>query len=223
MKRITIAAVAALTLGWSQVSHAQTAATNSGASAGAGAQAIAGGNTGIGTLVVPGNTGVGGNSGPFWTLGIAPAISSVSYDACLKNFSVSAIAGGINIPLEISHCWALRDMDAMAKFPPGSIQYEHGCLDSNWLKTDWSSGTMACTENLAKLAKSNPNDPRLQRWNAARVPVVSTNMNPTGVPNALPPTVVPVNATNKSISQAPAVDYSRKCNRALGINDQCSG
>lgn len=113
-------------------------------------------------------------------------------------------------------------MEAMAKFPPGSIQYEHGCRDSSWLNTDWVSGQMRCTANQAKLRKTSPNDPRVQAYVA--VPVVQGGMVSSTVPSAPPPTVVPVSGTNKSVSQAPAaVDYSRKCNRALGITDQCTG
>lgn len=149
------------------------------------------------------NGGGIGNPQTIWTLGIAPSISSTSYDACLKNFSVSAIAGGINIPLEISHCWELRDMDAMAKFPPGSIQYEHGCRDSSWLATDWASGTIACSANKQKLAKTAPSDPRAQPM--AATPVVFASMNQPAVPNAPPPTVVPVNKTDRPVVQAPAV------------------
>ena len=220
-KSIIFAAVAALTVGLSQVGHAQTAATNSGATSTAGAGAIAGGGVGIGTLVLPGTNVAAPNVGgvqTVWTMGQTTGGNSVtSYDACLKNAQLTVLFAAVAVPLEISHCWELRDMDAMAKFPPGSIQYEHGCRDSSWLNTDWVSGTMACTANKAKLAKSQPNDPRAR--SVVAVPVVSTNMgNP--VPNGPSPTVVPVAATNQSM--ASSVDYSRLCNPRAGIVEQCT-
>lgn len=217
-KLLASAAIAALFLGWSQPGHSQTATTQSGATSGAGAQAIAGGSMGIGTLVVPGNTGGVGGVQTLWTLGIAPpASAATSYDACLKNVGISAIAGALSIPLEISHCWELRDMEAMAKFPPGSVQYEHGCRDSSWLNTDWVSGTMACTSNKAKLAKTNPNDPRARP--VAATPVVMPGMTVTG--GSPPPTVVPVNNSTQMSEVAP-INYSRRCNPRAGIVEQCT-
>lgn len=176
---------------------------------------------GIGTLIVPGASNGGGGVGTVWTWGIAPAANAAtSYDACLKNVGISAIAGAISIPLEISHCWELRDMEAMAKFPPGSVQYEHGCRDSSWLNTDWVSGIMACTANKAKLAKTKPADPRAQQVQA--VPVVVPGMTVTGVNSSPPPTVVPVNKGTQMSEVTPAVDYSRPCNPRAGIVEQCT-
>ena len=190
--RVSISlAITALALCWSQPGHSQTSTTTAGSASGSTANAMVGGSMGIGTLVVPG-TQTGGGVGTVWTWGIAPAANAAtSYDACLKNVGISAIAGAISIPLEISHCWELRDMEAMAKFPPGSVQYEHGCRDSSWLNTDWVSGIMACTANKAKLAKTNKNDPRAQQVQA--VPVVMPGMTVSGVNASPPPTVVPVN------------------------------
>lgn len=207
MKKVTIfAAVAALALGFTSAGHAQvtSATTSSGATGTAGASA-----NGIGVVNLPGNGGGAAygtlntyQSGVSWTLGIAPSMNATQYDACTKYFSLSAIAGGINVPLEIDMCWKMRQMDAMAKYPPGSNQYELGCADSGWLKMDWVTGTMACTENKAKLAKSNPND---QRATPTRgVPVVSTNTGGSILPPPAPPTGAPVPASNRQVSEAPA-------------------
>ena len=160
------------------------------------------------------HTTVGGTT---WTLGQTTGGNSVtSYDACLKNAQLTVLFAAVSVPLEIQHCWELRDMDAMAKFPPGSIQYEHGCHDSAWLKTDWDSGTMACVANRAKLAKVSPNDPR----SAPRqgVPVVSTNMSPT-VPASPPPTMVPVAPTNRQVSENVQLREYPLCGGA--IQDGC--
>lgn len=223
-KLITLAAAAALTLGWSQVGHAQVTGTTS---SGATATATSGGlNLPPGSVLTTGGAAPAGTipatqyvhttvGGTTWTLGGTTGGNSVtSYDACLKNAQLTVLFAAVAVPLEISHCWELRDMDAMAKFPPGSIQYEHGCRDSSWLNTDWVSGTMACTANKAKLAKSNPSDPRAMQVQA--VPVVSTQMSPS-VPAGPPPTVVPV----KQMSEAtPVVDYSRPCRSRT--DEQCT-
>lgn len=170
--------------------------------------------------VVPGSGGGGGvgylntnQSGTLWVLGNSPSMAAQSYDACLKNLSVSFI-GGVNIPLEIAVCWNLRMMDAMAKYPPGSNQYEMGCLDSNWLKTDWSTGTMKCTANIAKLP---PNDARRVAYQG--IPVVHAGVGGSTVPqNIVPPTGVMVAPTNApSISAEPSRQTLPRCK---GPNDQ---
>lgn len=214
-KGITIAALAALSLGWSQVSHAQTATTASQATGIAGAGAIAGGGVGIGTLNVGGAGGGGSQpgyanintTGTIWTLGGTPSMNTTQYDACTKYISASAILGGVSVPLEIGVCWDMRIADSIAKYPPGSVQYNLLCNDSGVLRNDWDTGTMACTNNKAKLRKSSPNDPRGIATTA--VPVVAVggygvgqNLQP--VPNAPPPTVVPVPVTPVNRAQVPA-------------------
>jgi len=225
MRKLIVAAIAALTLGMATSAMAQVTGTTASS---AGAQAIA--NPGsIGTINMPGAGNTAPNfgtlntnaSGTVWTLGQTASIATTSYDACLKNFSVVGLFVGLGIPFEISHCWELRDMDAMAKYPPGSVQYEHGCRDSSWLNTDWVSGQMKCTANQAKLRKTNPNDSRVQPFVA--VPVASTNMGGNNMQGP-PPTVVPVSKTNQ-LSEAPvvaSVDYSRRCNPKAGIVEQCT-
>jgi hypothetical protein len=202
-------------------SHAQVT-SSLGTNSSAGAMAVNGGTTVVipGVGPVTGGPSGGGIGNATWVMGQTTGGNNVtSYDACLKNAQLTVLFAAVAIPLEISHCWELRDMEHMAKFPPGSLQYEHGCRDSSWLNTDWVSGTMACTANKAKLAKMNKDDPRAQQVRATPVVMPGMQMNSTSPP----PTVVPVSNTNQSISQAPAVDYSRKCNRALGILDQCTG
>ena len=103
----------------------------------------------------------------------------------------------------------------MAKFPPGSIQYEHGCRDSAWQQTDWDTGTMKCTANQAKLRKSNPSDPRVQPFVAT--PVVMPGMN--AVPASAPPTVVPVNGTNRQVSEVVEPKTYPLCSAA--VTDGC--
>lgn len=216
-KAITIAALAALSLGWSHTGHAQIATTASQATGIAGAGAIAGGgtSTGIGTLNVGGNGGGSqpgyaniNTTGTVWTLGGTPSMNTTQYDACTKYFSASAILAGISVPLEIDMCWKMRQADAIAKYPPGSVQYNLLCADSGILRNDWDTGQMACTANKAALRKSNPNDSRGIATTA--VPVVAVggygvgqNLQP--VPNAVPPTVVPVPVAPVNRAQAPAV------------------
>lgn len=225
MRKIIVAAIAALTLGMASSAYAQVnGSTNSGATA----TAIGGGTTvvmpgpgsglgGTGALAVP--TGIGGAQ---WVMGQTTGGNNVtSYDACLKNAQLTVLFAAVAVPLEISHCWELRDMDAMAKFPPGSIQYEHGCRDSSWLNTDWETGTMKCTANQKKLAKSNPGDPRAQRFVAT--PVVAAGM--TNSMQSPPPTVVPVAPTNQ-VSEIPVQPVQAKdLPRCKGPNDQsrCAG
>jgi hypothetical protein len=215
-----VALSALLAIGLSATAQAQTTITGQTGSSATAIVVAPGAGNGTGNGGLP--NGVGylntNQTGTVWTLGIAPpATAATSYDACLKNIGISAIAGAISIPLEISHCWALRDMDAMAKFPPGSIQYEHGCRDSAWLNTDWVSGTLACTANKAKLAKQNPNDPRAAQ--VVAIPVVQAGHGKT-VPNGVPPTVVPVTATNAQPSLSQVVPGPASLPRCKGPNDQ---
>jgi hypothetical protein len=226
VRKIIVAAIAALTLGMASSAYAQT--TTGTTSSGATATAIGGGTTvvmpngaggafGTGAVAVP--TGIGGAQ---WVMGQTTGGNNVtSYDACLKNAQLTVLFAAVAVPLEISHCWELRDMDAMAKFPPGSIQYEHGCRDSSWLNTDWETGTMKCTANQKKLAKSNPNDPRAQRFVATPVVAAGMNVAPMQSP---PPTVVPV-APTMSEAPAPTVYQARDLPRCKGPNDQsrCAG
>lgn len=231
MKKIHIAAAAAaLLLGLSQASHAQTASTASGATAGAGAFASAGGttiNTGGGNGGGFGTNGVGylntNASGTIWTLGGTPSVNTTQYDACTKYVSGSAILAGVSIPLEIDMCWKMRQADAIAKYPPGSVQYNLLCADSDIQRNDWDTGQMACTANKAKLRKSNPNDPRGVA--VAAVPVVAvggygvgSNLNP--VPNAPPPTVVPVPVAPVNTSMADPLPGRENLPRCKGPNDQ---
>jgi hypothetical protein len=190
----------------------------------AGAGAVSDSFAGVSNVIVNGQPGGGGGggvgylqqnvSGVVWTLGNTPSMASQSYDACLKNLSVAGPGAGINIPLEIAVCWNLRMMDAMAKYPPGSNQYEMGCLDSNWLKTDWNTNTMRCTENIKKLPA---NDPR--RVTHTGTPVVLAGHGAVVPQNTVPPTGVAVPATNAPIAAAP-LPSPRNLPRCKGPNDQ---
>lgn len=213
----TLLLAAAFALGIMTIGNVQAQTTTQTSAAGASAGAIS--NL---TLVQPGaGSGSGGGvgylntnqSGTLWVLGNSPSMSAQSYDACLKNLSVSFI-GGVNIPLEIAVCWNLRMMDAMAKFPPGSNQYEFGCLDSNWQKVDWATGTMKCTANIAKLSKDDP-----RRVAVQGIPVVQAGVGGSIVPqNVVPPTGVAIPATNApNLSTAPG---PRTLPRCKGPNDQ---
>jgi hypothetical protein len=207
--RFLIAAAMVLGL-MSATANAQTTTQTSASGASAGAVSNinliqpgvnTNGNGGVGYL----NTNV---SGVVWTLGNTPSMASQSYDACLKNLSIAGPGAGINIPLEIAVCWNLRMMDAMAKYPPGSNQYEMGCLDSNWQKVDWDTGTLACSANKTKLARTNPNDPRAMPVRGTPVVVAGHGavMPAATVPqNAVPPTGTNIPAPNRpNLSAAPA-------------------
>lgn len=224
------AAVAALLLGLSQASHAQTATTASGATAGAGAQAIAGGttiNTGSANGGGFGANGVGylntTTSGTVWTLGGTPSVNTTQYDACTKYISGSAILAGLSVPLEVDMCWKMRQADAIAKYPPGSVQYNLLCADSDIRRNDWDTGQMACTANKAALRKIKPNDPR--GVDVTAIPVVAvggyavgSNLNP--VPNAPPATVVPVPVAPVNQSMAEPLPGRENLPRCKGMNDQ---
>lgn len=156
----------------------------------------------------PTSSGVGTiynhQSGTVWNMGQTTGGNAItSYDACLKYLNLTGLFVNVGVPLEISHCWALRDMDAMAKFPPGSLQYEHGCADSAWAKTDWDTGTMACTINKTRLRRNDPNDPRAAT--TRYVPVVQAGHGANTQAMMVPPTVVPVTPTNAPVGPLPAV------------------
>lgn len=201
---IRIILAAALALGVIGAAQAQTGTLTSasGSSAGAVLQQ---------QNIIPGGGGGSSVGGTVWTMGQTTGGNNVtSYDACLKYINATGLFVNIGIPLEIAHCWALRSMDAMAKFPPGSIQYEYGCQDSNWAKVDWDTGTVACTSNKARMRKENPADPRGQAM--AYVPVVQAGHGAnTGSIVAMnqpaPPTVVHVRAPDApvTISAAPGL------------------
>lgn len=220
MKIITLTAL--LTVGLAASAHAQTTTSSQ-----AGAGAVATVNQ---VNVVPGSGGGGGGgvgylntnvTGTQWILGGTPSMNTTQYDACTKYITGSAILGGLSIPLEIDMCWKMRQMDAMAKYPPGSVQYNLGCADSDWLKNDWETGTMACVANKAKLAKANPNDPR--SVNTQAVPVVAVTgpgVPGRSVPNAPPPNGVNIPAPNAQPSMSQVVPGPTTLPRCKGPTDQ---
>lgn len=189
MKTFLIGALVALisSSAWAQTTT-QTSA--SGASAGAVSNI---------NLIQPGNGGGSGNgsgvgylntnnSGTQWILGGTPSMNTTQYDACTKYISASALLGGVSIPLEIDTCWKMRQADAIAKYPPGSVQYNLLCADSGILQNDWDTGTMKCTANQAKLRKANPNDPRTAAYQGVPVVAVSgPGINAVPSPNATAP------------------------------------
>lgn len=173
--------IAALSLGMLSLgAQAQTTTQTSASGASAGAvsninliQPGSGGN---------GNPGVGylnqnlNNSGMIWTLN-TPSMGATQYDACTKYFTIAGPGAGLGIPLEIEQCWSMRMADAIAKYPPGSVQYNLLCKDSNVRQNDWDTNTMKCTQNIARLPKT---DPRSAGY--VGVPVVAVNANPLPAP-----------------------------------------
>lgn len=212
MKTIIFAAITALSLGLTSVGHAQV---TSGSSSGAGAAAIAYGATNI---IVPGSgpaaqaaiqySNLGTLANPQALVGQTTGGNAVtSYDACNGAYNYTLGPGSVSGTKEIKRCWSMREAEFMAKNPPGTWGYEHQCNNSDeFLNTDWSTGTIACTLNQAKLAKSKPNDPRLQ----AKPVVVASVIQPSAVP------------AERIAGPLPAVDYSRPCNPRAGIVEQCT-
>lgn len=189
MRRIILAVALTLSAG------AASAQTNLLSGSQSGALAVAGTTN----LVVPGGSG-GNGTGTLYNLGTTGGNSVVNYDACLKNFSLTGWIANVNVPIEIQKCWLMRQSDTMAKFPPGTPQYEHNCKSSDWLDTDWRTGIMACTENKERLARKDPNDPRTRPL-AYNIPAIQYA---SAMPMApVPPTVVPVAPTNAPVSAVP--------------------
>lgn len=186
--------LAALMLLGSLSFAAQAQTTSQTSAAGASAGAVSNINLIQPGAGVTGNGGVGflttNNSGTQWILGGTPSMNTTQYDACTKYITASAILGGVSIPLEIDTCWKMRQADAIAKYPPGSVQYNLLCADSGILQNDWDTGTMKCTANQVKLRKSNPNDPRTAAYQGVPVVAVSgpgINAVPAPTENRAPP------------------------------------
>lgn len=212
MKTIIFAAITALSLGLTSVGHAQV---TSGSSSGAGAAAIAYGATNI---IVPGSgpaaqaaiqySNLGTLANPQALVGQTTGGNAVtSYDACNGAYNYTLGPGSVSGTKEIKRCWSMREGEYAAKFPPGTLQYEHQCNNSDeFLNTDWTSGLVACSLNKAKLAKTSPNDKRLQ----TQAPMVVATSQPSAVP------------AERVAGPLPAVDYSRPCNPRAGIVEQCT-
>lgn len=199
------------------ISFAANAQTTTSSSAGAGAAAVltqynvipGGSGSGNGTLNQNLNT-----SGTVWTLGGTPSIMSNQYDACTKYISASAILAGISVPLEIEQCWSMRMADSIAKYPPGSVQYNLLCNDSNVLRNDWETNTMKCTKNIARLPKDDP-----RRVGYTGVPVVAVNQVTPSVPAApAGPQGLPLQGTNAPVAAVPPAQLPR-CSAT--IKDRC--
>lgn len=180
MKLSTLAAIAALATGWSQVSHAQTLTTGSTA-------------TGVGVataanIIMPGAgaavpvaaqySNLGTLANPQFVMGQSTGGNQVNtVDACLKPYNWTLGPGTISGAGVIKMCWAPRMAEAIKINPPGSPGYEMLCTPDEatgnmFLDYDWRSGTIGCQDNKAKLAKTNPNDSRLAGRAPSTVAVV---------------------------------------------------
>jgi hypothetical protein len=213
----TFLIAAAMVLGFSVAAHAQTT-TTSGAAAGAASvlnqyNIIPGGNTGNGSGTQTLNTNT---TGTVWQLGGTPSMMTTQYDACTKYISASAILAGLSVPLEIEQCWSMRMADSIAKYPPGSVQYNLLCNDSNVLRNDWETNTMKCTKNIARLPKDD-----VRRVGYTGIPVVAVNQGPTAAVPAqvVGPQGLPLQATNAPVNAVPAATPLPRCSAT--IRDRC--